>query len=214
MVGESVHLKRGFAMPALSRRAVVGFAGAGLAALALPAAAFASARKLKVSVIGAGHYDGPFEKRIFPFFTAETGIEVESVVRPDHAPWIDHLARAARLDDTPADVSMISRATVKRGMETQLFAPIDLSLLPNCDHVRPGYFDRYPGGRIAGVATVTWHGYDVSGSWVIARASRMKLEAHAFINFMCKPEIQVSLSRGRGWSLDTGPHTTLPSRVR
>jgi spermidine/putrescine-binding protein len=199
--------------PVISRRAFVIGVAAGAAALAMPGIALAAGRTLKVSVIGGGDFEGPFEQNIFPAFTQATGIEVESVARPTGGPWLEELARGARAGVAPADVSMLSRATVRKGMKLGLFARLDRASLPTCASVSEEYFDTYPGGGVAGVATVTWHKRDVSGSWVISRVSRARDEAHAFINFMCKPEIQVSLARGRGWSLNGGGQP-LPRAVR
>ena len=157
-----------------------------------------------MSVFGGGLPGGPFELRIFPDFTDATGIEVESVARPDGERWIDLLARSAAEGEAPADVSMLSRRLVNEGAEAGLWAPIDRAKVPNSDAIGAQYFDRYPSGDVAGIATVTRHGYDVSGSWVVLRSSQAVDEAHAFINFMCRPEIQMSLATGRGWSLQYG----------
>ena len=43
-------------------------------------------------------------------------------------------------------------------------------------------------------------GVNDSGSWAVSRACKAIVDAHTFIDFMCKPEIQAILSRKVGTS--------------
>ena len=47
-------------------------------------------------------------------------------------------------------------------------------------------------------------GVNDSGSWAVTRASTMIEEAHVFIDYMCQPEIQASLSRNVGTAPTVG----------
>lgn len=196
---------------AVSRRAFVALGGAGLVALGAPNIAFGLNRILRVSVIGGGPGDA-FDSEIFPAFTAATGIAVQGVARPADRRWLDVLASAAENGQAPADVSMLGRNSVAEGIEARLWAPLQRSKIQNAARIGDAYFDRYPDGKIAGIAAVTWQGHDVSGSWVVLRTSQAAEEAHAFINFMCHPAIQISLATGKGWSLDGGPASALKVR--
>lgn len=140
----------------VSRRAVLGAAGAGAALLALPHVARAQGKSLKVGVYG-GFFKDSFDKHIFPGFTEATGIAVESIAEPTGEAWLVQLEQAARANVAPADVSMIAQVALRKGIEANLWAPLDLAKLPNAANLKPEFVNKYPDGRIAGVGAVTWY---------------------------------------------------------
>ena len=107
--------------------------GAGLAArgaLAMPTIVRAQDKSLKVGVYG-GYFKDSFDKHIFPVFTEETGIAVESIAEPTGEAWLVQLQQAAQADVAPADVSMMSQVSTLKGMAVDLWAPLDLAKMPN-----------------------------------------------------------------------------------
>ncbi len=99
-----------------------------LALVALPAGA--AEKSIKVGVYG-GYFKDSFDKHIFPDFTKETGIKVESVAEPTGEAWLVQLEQAAKAGVAPADVNMIAQVPMLRGQKTQLWKPLDLNKIPN-----------------------------------------------------------------------------------
>ncbi len=50
-------------------------------------------------------------------------------------------------DVAPADVSMMSQISTLKGMEVELWAPLDLAKIPNAANVKPEFVTKYPDGR-------------------------------------------------------------------
>jgi putative spermidine/putrescine transport system substrate-binding protein len=140
----------------ISRRAVLGGAAAGAAALAMPNILRAQEKSLKVGVYG-GYFKDSFDKHIFPIFTEASGIAVESVAEPTGEAWLVQLEQAARAGAAPADVSMMSQVATLKGMAVDLWAPLDLAKIPNAANVKPEFINKYPDGRVAGIGAVTWY---------------------------------------------------------
>src|SRR3546814_3979953 len=77
-----------------------------------------------------------FDKHIYPNFTAETGIEVESIAEPTGEAWLVQLDTAARAGAAPADVSMMAQVARLKGSNSGLWAPLDEAKLANAGHVQ------------------------------------------------------------------------------
>ncbi len=114
------------------------------------------AQALKVAVYG-GYFQDSFDAHIFPLFTEETGIEVESIGAPTGMAWLVQLETAARANQAPADVSMMSQGPLQRGMTSELWVALDESRLPNLQYVRPALVNRNPAGELVGVGAVSWY---------------------------------------------------------
>lgn len=123
--------------------------------LALVAGA-ASAQALKVAVYG-GYFQDSFDAHIFPLFTEQTGIAVESIAAPTGMAWLVQLETAARANQAPADVSMMSQSPLQRGMTSGLWVELDESRLPNVQFVRPALVNRNADGALVGVGAVSWY---------------------------------------------------------
>lgn len=124
------------------------------AALALGPLAFA--QSIKIGVYG-GYFKDSFDEFVFPRFTEETGIEVESVAEPTGEAWLVQLETAARAGQAPADVSMMAQVPLQRGMASELWLPLDESRLPNLEYMRPQLLNRDAGGDLVGVGAVSWY---------------------------------------------------------
>lgn len=111
---------------------------------------------LKVGVYG-GYFKDSFDKYIFPDFTAETGIAVESVAEPTSEAWLVQLEQASKAGMAPADVSMLAQAVALRGQSTKLWAPFDMSKLENAKYVLPQLVNKYPDGTVCGLGAVSWY---------------------------------------------------------
>ncbi len=129
-----------------------------LALLALfiaAAGATAAAQPLKIAVYG-GYFQDSFDAHVFPLFTEQTGIEVESIAAPTGMAWLVQLETAARANQAPADVSMMSQGPLQRGMTSDLWVALDESRLPNVAFVRPALVNRNAAGDLVGVGAVSW----------------------------------------------------------
>ena len=95
-----------------TRRAFLAGAGAltGTAALGFRPRRARAAKSLKVGTYG-GYFQDSFDKHIYPDFTKETGIEVESIGEPTGEAWLVQLETAAKAGSAPADVSMMAQTT-------------------------------------------------------------------------------------------------------
>jgi putative spermidine/putrescine transport system substrate-binding protein len=132
------------------------FALTALVAAALTlAGGTAAAQALKVAVYG-GYFQDSFDAHIFPRFTEETGIAVESIAAPTGMAWLVQLETAARAGQAPADVSMMSQGPLQRGMTSDLWVALDEDRLPNVEFVRPALVNRDAQGRLVGVGAVSW----------------------------------------------------------
>jgi putative spermidine/putrescine transport system substrate-binding protein len=140
----------------VSRRAVLGAGVAGASLLAMPAVLRAQDKSLKVGVYG-GYFKDSFDKNIFADFTKETGIAVESVAEPTGEAWLVQLEQAAKADQAPADVSMMSHVAMLKGQSTELWAPLDTAKIPNASNLIDHFVNKYPDGRIAGIGAVAWY---------------------------------------------------------
>ncbi|WP_418884990.1 ABC transporter substrate-binding protein [Aurantimonas endophytica] len=140
----------------LNRRVLLAGATAAGASLAMPSILRAQDRSLKIGVYG-GYFKDSFDKSIFPEFTKATGIAVESVAEPTGEAWLVQLEQAARAGMAPADVSMMSQVSMRKGLATELWAPLDVSKITRADDVLPPFTVKYPNGDVAGIGAVAWY---------------------------------------------------------
>lgn len=138
------------------RRDFLRVAGATALSLSFPGVARGQARMLKVGAYG-GYFQESFDKHVFPVFTKETGIEVESVSEPTGEAWVSQLELAAKAGKAPADVSMVAQTPMLRGQKSRLWRPLDESALSNLGNVLPEFVHRYPDGALDGVGAVAWY---------------------------------------------------------
>jgi len=141
-----------------TRRSII-VAGAALGALAVtgfPAVRTRAAGPLKVGTYG-GYFKDSFDEHIYPDFTKETGIEVESIAEPTGEAWLIQLQTAARGGIAPADVSMMAQVTRLKGENAELWAPLDEAKLPNMANLEPHFVGRYKDGKVSSIGAVSWY---------------------------------------------------------
>jgi putative spermidine/putrescine transport system substrate-binding protein len=131
---------------ALAATSVVGF----------PAIRTRAAGTLKVGTYG-GYFKDSFDEHIYPAFTEETGIEIESIAEPTGEAWLVQLMTAGRANIAPADVNMMAQVTRIKGQNAELWAALDESKLPNTKNLQPHFVQRYPDGRISAIGAVSWY---------------------------------------------------------
>ena len=142
-----------------SRRQLLGCIAAGASATLVsgfPMIASGASKSLKIGVYG-GYFKDSFDQYIFPKFTEESGIEVQSIPEPTGEAWLSQLNAAASAGHAPADVSMIAQVPMLKGQKTELWTPLDEGSLPNLGNVLPNFVHRYPDGRLDGVGAVAWY---------------------------------------------------------
>jgi len=127
-----------------------------LTGLLLGGLASAQERSLKIGVYG-GYFKDSFDEHIFPRFTEDTGIAVESVAEPTGEAWLVQLETAARAGQAPADVSMMAQVAMQRGIASELWLPLDESALSNLHYMRPQLLNRNAAGELVGVGAVSWY---------------------------------------------------------
>ncbi|MGB3386884.1 MAG: extracellular solute-binding protein, partial [Pseudaminobacter sp.] len=140
----------------VSRRGVLAAGAAGTALLAMPSVLRAQDKSLKIGVYG-GYFKQSFDEHIFPEFTKATGIAVESIAEPTGEAWLVQLEQAARANQAPADVSMMSQTATLKGQATELWTPIDLARIQSGGDLLERFVNKYPDGRVAGVGAVAWY---------------------------------------------------------
>ncbi len=111
---------------------------------------------LKVGAYG-GYFKDSFDKHIYPDFTKETGIKIESIAEPTGEAWLVQLEQAARAGQAPADVSMMSQTVMLRGQRNELWTPYDLKEIPNSKYLLDQNINHYPDGRVSGIGAVGWY---------------------------------------------------------
>ena len=146
------------ARPKVGRRIVLaGLAGAaGAAALGFPAIRVRAAQTLKVGTYG-GYFKDSFDEHIYPDFTKETGIEIESIAEPTGEAWLVQLDTAARGGVAPADVSMMAQVTRLKGQNAKLWAPLDAAKLPNAKNLYDHFVSKYEDGAVNAIGAVSWY---------------------------------------------------------
>lgn len=112
--------------------------------------------KIKVSTYG-GFFEDNF-KTMYPAFTDESGVEVESVAEPTSEVWVVQLQQSVEAGTPPpADVSMLSGVGVQRAINGGILATYDLSAIPNNEFLAEGYIRNDDAGAVAGVGAVSWY---------------------------------------------------------
>ncbi|MRX52161.1 extracellular solute-binding protein [Paracoccus sp. S-4012] len=180
----------------MKRRSFLIGTAAGMSALAAPALLRAQGAPLKVGTYG-GFFQDSFDQHIFPDFTAETGIAVESIGEPTGEAWLVQLEQAARAGQAPADVSMMAQVARLRGERSELWAPLDETAMANLGNMPEHFVHRYADGRLYGTGAVSWYITLVSNTdvypeaptswqalWDPANADRLGLLALASNSFL------------------------------
>jgi putative spermidine/putrescine transport system substrate-binding protein len=111
---------------------------------------------LKVSTYG-GFFEENFRK-MYPAFTKETGVQVESIPEPTSEVWVVQLEQSVRAGTPPpADVSMLSGVGIQRAIKGDVLATYAVSDIPNADNLAEGYVRTDDAGNVTGVGAVSWY---------------------------------------------------------
>lgn len=140
----------------VSRRTVLAGTAMTAGMLAMPSILRAQDRSIKVGVYG-GYFKESFDTHIFPAFTEETGIAVESIAEPTGEAWLVQLEQAARANQAPADLSMMAQVAMLKGQASELWQPLDLAKISNADNLLERSVNKYPDGRVCGIGAVAWY---------------------------------------------------------
>jgi putative spermidine/putrescine transport system substrate-binding protein len=110
---------------------------------------------IKVSTYG-GFFEDNF-KKMYPAFTDATGVEVESIAEPTSEAWVIQLQQTVQAGTAPpSDVSMLSGVGIQRAITGEIFAPMDLTAIPNRQYLADGFIRESDDGRVAGIGAVSW----------------------------------------------------------
>jgi putative spermidine/putrescine transport system substrate-binding protein len=156
---EDFRMNKTIASPArLSRRRLLAGAGtiAGAAITGFPFVRARAAQTLKVGTYG-GYFKDSFDQHIYPDFTKETGIEIESIAEPTGEAWLVQLDTAARAGMAPADVSMMAQVSRLKGENSNLWAPLDEAKLDNAKNLLATFVGRYADNSISSIGAVSWY---------------------------------------------------------
>jgi putative spermidine/putrescine transport system substrate-binding protein len=113
------------------------------------------------STIKVGTYGGFFEenfREMYPAFTEEFGVEVESVSQPTSEVWVTQLQQAIAAGGTPpADVSMLSGVGLQRAINGEILATYQTTDIPTSKNLAEGYVRTDGDGNVTGVGGLSWY---------------------------------------------------------
>ena len=113
------------------------------------------------ATIKVGTYGGFFEenfRKMYPAFTEEFGVEVESVSQPTSEVWVVQLQQAIAAGGAPpADVSMLSGVGLLRAINGEILATYQASDIPESVHLAEGYIRTDEGDSVIGVGGLSWY---------------------------------------------------------
>jgi putative spermidine/putrescine transport system substrate-binding protein len=117
--------------------------------------------KIAGSKIKVGTYGGFFEenfREMYPAFTEEFDVEVESVSQPTSEVWVTQLQQAISAGGTPpADVSMLSGVGLQRAINGDILARYQTSDIPTSENLEEGYVRTDDDGNVTGVGGLSWY---------------------------------------------------------
>jgi putative spermidine/putrescine transport system substrate-binding protein len=113
------------------------------------------------STIKVGTYGGFFEEnfsKLYPKFTDEFDVEVESVSQPTSEVWVVQLQQAIAAGGTPpADVSMLSGVGLQRAINGDILAKYQTTDIPTSENLSEGYIKTDDEGNVVGVGGLSWY---------------------------------------------------------
>lgn len=113
------------------------------------------------STIKVGTYGGFFEenfRKMYPAFTEEFDVEVESVSQPTSEVWVVQLQQAISAGGAPpADVSMLSGVGLQRAINGDILTKYSASDIPTSENLEDGYVRTDEDGNVTGVGGLSWY---------------------------------------------------------
>ena len=119
-------------------------------------ASTAWAEKLTISAWG-GFFEETLAAEIYPGFTAETGITVNSIAQPEDSAWMTQLMAAARANQAPADLSLVVDEVLIRGNEVGLWAELDPVNMAGTENLMDGYVKLSDAGNAYAVGALAFY---------------------------------------------------------
>jgi len=113
-----------------------------------------AAEPLRVSAYG-GYFEDSLSEKIYPDFTKETGIEIESVSQEGGFSWFTVIERGAAAGKPTTDVTMAGGQAPRRA--PHIFQALDEDKLPNAKNVPDYLLHRKDDGRLDAVAVLAWY---------------------------------------------------------
>lgn len=94
----------------------------------------AQSEPLKIGSWG-GFFEDVLAEKLYPEFTAATGIEVQSIGTPNGDAQVVQLAQAIRAGNVPLDVSALIPIPMVRATKAGIIEPLDMSRIPNAKYL-------------------------------------------------------------------------------
>ncbi|MEX2420528.1 MAG: extracellular solute-binding protein, partial [Actinomycetota bacterium] len=120
-----------------------------------------STADIEGSAIKVSTYGGFFEESfaaMYPAFTEETGVTVESISQPTSEAWVVQLNQSVRAGTPPpADISMLSGVGIQRAINGDILAQYAVSDVPNAEHLAEGYIRTDESGNVSGIGGLSWY---------------------------------------------------------
>lgn len=114
------------------------------------------AEELTVSAWG-GFFEETLAAEIYPGFTEETGIAVNSIAQPEDSAWMTQLMAAARANQAPADLSLVVDEVLIRGNEVGLWAELDPANMAGTENLMDGYVKLNDAGNAFAVGALAFY---------------------------------------------------------
>ncbi len=124
--------------------------------LAIAIGGAATSEELTISAWG-GFFEETLAAEIYPGFTAETGITVNSIAQPEDSTWMTQLMAAARAKQAPADLSLVVDEVLFRGKEVGLWAKLDPANMPGTTALKDGYVKLDDDGKSYAVGALAFY---------------------------------------------------------
>ncbi|MFV0257495.1 MAG: PotD/PotF family extracellular solute-binding protein [Acidimicrobiales bacterium] len=112
------------------------------------------------STIKVATYGGFFEenfRELYPRFTEETGIAVESIPEPDDSEWVVQLQQAAQSGTTLADVSILNNISLQRGIKGDIIHSYNIANVPNSQYLADGFVVTGTDDDVVGIGALSWY---------------------------------------------------------
>jgi putative spermidine/putrescine transport system substrate-binding protein len=113
------------------------------------------------STIKVGTFGGFFEenfRKMYPAFTEEFDVEVDSVSQPTSETWVVNLQQAISAGGPPpADVSMLSGVGLQRAINGDILTKYTVDDIPESANLAEGYVRTDADGNVTGVGGLSWY---------------------------------------------------------
>jgi putative spermidine/putrescine transport system substrate-binding protein len=114
-----------------------------------------AATTLRVSNFG-GFFEKSFAKGVYPEFTKQTGIEVQSIPQSASSQFLVQIGQAVQAGAAPMDVCCVGQSDAIRGRQRGLWGAVDKAKLTNLTNLMPGFVNEVD-GEIDGVGAMAWY---------------------------------------------------------